>query len=371
MRKVSLALLLCLLAFAACEAALRRVLFEHVSYSNSESIDTQLRTRNAAPDWNLLFIGDSETRWGISPVDVDAGMRAQGVNARSFNHAFDGFGASWWPRLLPHMLDEPALKHVEVVVLGIQLIDVHRMIRTSGEDCGALQRPVLTSPFATDLGVDTLCRNQSWDAEFGKKLLGASWVVRYPSAVRSLLLPGFMKGTAPLRFNSRSAGDPVRGFAPHRTIAQDRDTYDQEFARWKAQFDPARDFLPLAPTAWPALTAPAGFFDQFHLSVTQQGRRLALFAVPTNPVVIDTFRRRADYLRNSALLREWAASRGVVFVDAGIQDVPDADAYFSDMRHLSGIGARQYSRQLGEALALNGVLKAPAGKPSTDARNLK
>jgi hypothetical protein len=371
MRKVGLALLFCLLVFAACELTLRRVLFENVSYSNSESIDTQLRARNTKDDWNLIFIGDSETRWGIAPSEVDASLHAKGIQARSFNHAFDGFGASWWPGLLPQLLKTPSLQKVEVVVLGVQLIDVHRVIGATGEDCGALQRPVLTSAFAADLGVNAICQNQTWDAKFGKSLMGWSWIVKYPSAIRSLLLPKFMQGTAQLRFNSRSAGAQESGFAPHRTIAQDQDTYEQEFARWKAQFEPTRDFRPLAPTAWPALTADEGFFDQLHRSVTKQGRRLVLFALPTNPVVIDTFNRREDYKKNSTLLAQWAAKRGVVFVDAGIQDVPDPGAYFSDMRHLSGIGARQYSQKLGEALALKGVLKAASGNSLANTGDVK
>ena len=36
----------------------------------------------------------------------------------------------------------------------------------------------------------------------------------------------------------------------------------------------------------------------------------------------------------------------------------DPGAHFSDMRHPSGVGARQYSQKLGEALTLKGVLKA-------------
>jgi hypothetical protein len=355
-RKVSLALIACLLVFAVGELGLRHILFKRVSYSNSESIDTQLHARNAEADWNLLFVGDSEVRWGINPEEIDAAFRTAGVRARTFNHAFDGFGASWWPQLLPPLLDHPSLEKVDIVLLGVQLIDVHRLMRESGEDCGALQKPVLTSPFAVDLGVDALCRNRSWDAELGRNLCPVCWTVRYPSAVRSLLLPEFMQGVKRISFNSRQEGEPVRGYAPHRTIAQDRESYNAEFERWKAQWVPERDLVPLPPQAWPSLTAPNGFFDELHQTVLLKGRRLVLFAVPTNPTVIDTFNRRADYKRNSLLLQEWAAKHNVVFIDMGIQDVANSETYFSDMRHLSSIGSRQYSRQLGQLLAQRGVL---------------
>ena len=356
MRKVSFALFVCLLVFVAVELGLRSVLFERVSYTNSESIDAQLRARNAEAGWNLLFVGDSEVRWGISPEDIDAAFQTAGVEVRTFNHAFDGFGASWWPRLLAPLLDHPSLEKVDVVVVGVQLIDVHRFMRESGEDCGALQKPVLTSPFAMELGVDSLCRNRSWDAELGRKLCPVCWTVRYPSAVRSLLLPEFMQGMKRISFNSRQDGEPVRGYAPHRAIAQDPESYGAEFERWKAQWVPERDLVPLPPQAWPSLTAPNGFFDGLHQTVLRTGRRLVLFAVPTNPTVIDTFNRRADYKRNSLLLQEWAAKHNVVFIDTGIQDVANSDTYFSDMRHLSSIGSRQYSRQLGQLLAQRGIL---------------
>ncbi|OQW71720.1 MAG: hypothetical protein BVN35_15400 [Proteobacteria bacterium ST_bin11] len=248
------------------------------------------------------------------------------------------------------MLDEPALKNVQLIIVGIQLIDSYRVVSESGEDCGALQRPVLTSPFAIDLRVNSLCVNQTWDAKLGKTLFSDLWVVRYASSVRSLLMPQYMKGAGQLRFNSRKDGESINGFEPHRSIGEDKDMYDSEFARWKAQYQADRDFVPLQKVVWSELTSPSGFFDQLNDTVRSSGKKLALFAVPTNPVVIDIFNRRDDYLRNSKLLREWADNRGVVFIDTGIQDVKNPESYFSDMRHLSGYGAAMFSRSLGNIL---------------------
>jgi len=361
-RSLFLALALCLLVLAGAEAWLHRHLFQHVSYSNSASIDAQLRERDSGPRWRMLFVGDSEVHWGVDPEQVDAGFRDAGRETLAFNHAFDGFGASWWPSLLPGLLEAPALREVDTVVVGVQLTDYLRLMRPSGEDCGGLQRPVLTSPFAVDLHADGLCRTRTWDAQLGRDLFGGLWTVRYASAVRTLLLPQAFFSSPHLALNSRSDGPPRRGFQPHRTLAQDKASYESEFRRWKAQFDPERDFQPIAPGAWQKLVVDGGFFDALQQTVERSGRRLALYAVPTNPVVIDTFHRRANYAENSALLAAWAARRGVVFVDLGLQDRPDADQYFSDMRHLSGVGARDFSRRLGRALAQPTPVRGPEAR---------
>lgn len=349
-KRILLALALCVALLAAAEAWLRHNLFRHASYSNSEAIDAQLRDRDAGARWKVIFIGDSEVRWGVDPAQVDAGFRDVNATTLSFNHAFDGFGASWWTVLLPKVLQAPALGGVETVVVGVQLTDAHRVLTSTGDECGSLQRPVLTSPYALDIGADLLCRSRAWDANLGKAVFGGLWTVRYAPSVRSLLLPKAVFGHDQLAFNSRKAGPPRRGFQAHRTIAQDLKEYEAEFGRWKAQYVPERDFKPLPPEVWEQMVGPYGFFDQLNEIVTRSGRRLALFALPTNPAVIDTFGRRQDYVRNTKLLAQWAARNHVAYFDPGLQDRPDASEYFSDMRHLSGPGALDFSRKLGQAL---------------------
>lgn len=351
------ALFCCLLSLGAAEWWLRGHLFDHVSYSNSESIDRQLFSQNSEGPWDLIFVGDSEVRWGVDPRAVDAAFSIEGVQIKSFNQAFDGFGASWWPALLPGLLNQPSLSDVQTVVLGVQLIDLHHVVKAGTNGCGALQRPVLTSPFAIDRGWDELCRTRTWDAELGRRLFDYLWTVRYAPSVRSLVLPAGMSQSKKLAINSRSDGAPYRGFQPHRSKEQDLDSYEDEFNRWRDQYDPARDFAPLPKGAWDKLTANDGFFDQLLTQVQTKKRRLVLFAVPTNPVVIDTFRRRDDYMANSTRLSSWAADRGVVFIDLGINDQRDANRFFSDMRHLSGFGARVFSDELGRALAKAGISK--------------
>ncbi|MFO6418778.1 hypothetical protein ACLBKS_01070 [Hylemonella sp. W303a] len=338
-------------ALAAIEICLRAYLFDHVSYSNSASIDAQLRSRKQEAGWTHLFVGDSEVRWGIDPAAMDQGLLEGGLTARSFNHAFDGFGATWWLKLLPQVLADPSLAEVKTVVVGIQLIDIHRVMSDTVQNCGALQKPVLTSPFAVDLGLDGLCNSRSWDAQLGRDLFNWLWIVRYAPAVRSAVLPKAFTPPVGLAFNSRSMGPPYRGFQPHHPIEYDKSDYAKELERWRAQYVPERDFRPMPKNAWRSLADQGGFFDELQRVVGASGRRLALFALPTNPVVIDTFQRRADYLANSRVLAEWAAKHDVTYVDLGIQDRPDAMQFFSDMRHLSGIGAADFSRRLGRFLA--------------------
>ena len=348
MPRLTVSILLCVGMLAALESGLRTALFHHASYSNSESIDAQLAERDASPHWNILLIGDSETRWGIHPQEIDEAFRHAGVEVHTFNHAFDGFGASWWPVLLPPLLQHPSLEHVKIVALGVQMIDAHQVIEQTVQ-CGALQEPVLTSAFGEDLGLRSLCRSDSWDTALGNRLFSWLWTVRYASTIKSLLLPTPLLPQTPLRFNSRKSGEPFHGFEPHYAIAHDRGSYAEELRRWKAQYS-EREFQPLASEIWISLTSAGGFFDRLRDTVNREGRELVLFATPTNPVVIDTFVRRADYATNSLLLRQWAVARGVPFLDLGIQDVRSPDSYFSDMRHLSGEGARLYSQQLGDAL---------------------
>lgn len=353
MKKVIYSLCACFLLLAIFEVLLRVYLFENVSYSNSESIDNQLKERDKTSGWDILFVGDSETRWGINPSEIDSAFMKHGMNISSFNHAFDGFGASWWVSIIPNLLQTPSLADVKVVAVGVQLTSGHRII-TSEKDCGALQKPVMTSSFGVDLRLDSLCSpNLGWETKLVSNLFSKLWSVNYSPAVRTLLLPDFMSTGSKdfLRFNSSKSGEPVNGFVPHHSISENEDKYESEFKRWKEQYDPEVDFARLPPQEWRELTSKSGFFDNLNKAVSQTGRKLVLFSLPTNPVVIDTFNRRDDYNRNSRLLRQWAEDRNVTFIDFGIQDVPNPKEYFSDMRHLSGKGATEFSKNLGDSLA--------------------
>ena len=349
MKKIISSILVTTILLLALELWLRHYLFDYVSYSNSEVIDKQLLDRDKRSDWGILFVGDSETRWGINPKIIENTFAKKGMDVKVFNHAFDGFGISWWKRILPRFLDHPSLGSVKVVVVGVQLIDGHRDIVVMN-DCGSLQKPVLTSAMAIDLGLNNLCKTHEWDGLLGRKIFNFLWTVKYASNLRTLILPNFMIDEKRIKFNSRKSSDSINGFQPHLKISDDIDTYEAEFQHWKSQYNPEIDFRPLDKDIYPRLIADHGFFDQINEELKKCRLTLVLYALPTNPTVIDTFNRRKDYLRNSKLMNQWAEKNKIIFIDLGIRDVDSPEDYFSDMRHLSGFGANVYSEEFAELL---------------------
>lgn len=353
MKKVAFLIACVVTITSLVELLLRRNLFDTVSYSNSRAVDLQLRQRDSTDQWTMLLIGDSEVRWGIDPKGIESAFAKAGITERVFNHAMDGFGAGQWAVLYQLISAQHSLGNVRRVGLGVQLIEEHRFqdrVSATSTCSGALRRPILDSAFGTDLGLDALCFDGNWEARLARAVSKPLWLTRYRPAVKELVWGRYFPSSRVIEINSSAIGDAYQGFEPHSPISATRQNFTEEFPRWRGQFDPQRDFRPLPPDAWPAMVASDGFFDRFANVIRRSGREPFFFALPTNPLVIDTFNRRSDYVRNSGLLSAWARSRGVVFVDLGIQDRDDADQYFSDVRHLSVAGAADYSFRLGVAL---------------------
>jgi hypothetical protein len=236
MKKIFISVLCCVLALAGVEWWLRAHLFEKASYSNSQSIDSMVRAREKRADWTMILVGDSEVHWGVNPLVVEDVFARHGKTVHVLNHAFDGFGPSWWLDLLPGVLDTPSLSHVDTVVVGVQMIDVHQRLQQGEAPCGALQKPVLTSPMGVDIGVNVLCGgSEAWDAKLGRKLFGWLWTVRYSSALRSILLPSSFTPSDKLAFDSAKVGEPIQGYEAHRAIGTDTAGYQSDLARWKSQ----------------------------------------------------------------------------------------------------------------------------------------
>ncbi len=332
------------------ETLLRLDLFKRVSYSNSLSVDQQLAQLQNSESWDLIFIGDSEVHWGVVPKVIDNVLNQNGVQIKSFNMAMDGFGASWWSILLPKLLKNPSLAGSKYVVLGVQLTDKLEFFDAKSKvSCGALQKPILISPFGIDHDLDSICKSGKID-KFKSLISHPLWMTRYSSSVRSYILPEFMVSSSIIAFNSRKSGPTENGFEPHKSIREESATYEDEFKRWKAQYDPKRDFVPLNPQAWQNMASNGGYFDKLNQLVLSHNKKLILFALPTNPVTIDVFNRRDDYNKNSRLLKQWAYENHVGYIDLGIQDVVNPEDYFSDMRHLSEFGAEQFSKELASFL---------------------
>lgn len=329
---------------------LRNFLFNEVSYTNSRSFDEQLEQLHSRKDWNLIFIGDSEVHWGMVPKEFDKVVNKNHEGIRSFNLGLDGFGGSWWSLLLPKLLNDDSLQNVEYVVLGVQLTDKLEFLNAeSNVTCGSLQKPILTSPFGLDFGLNVLCEKTGLE-RLKRSLSYPLWITRYSSAVRTYLLPDFMSDGQLIEFNSRKSGAIDLGFEPHQSIREESASYGDELKRWKEQYVPERDFVPLNPAIWNEMTDKDGFFDKMNRLVKSKNKKLILYALPTNPVVIDIFNRRSDYKNNAQLLYTWSKQNGVTFVDLGIHDQVDPELYFSDMRHLSKSGAIQFSQDLAKAL---------------------
>ncbi len=363
MRNVLKVLLLLVVPLAALELTVPHWLFEHVSYSNSASIDSQLKALGQRDDWNVLVIGDSEVRWGVSPTALDVALAQQGVRARSFNLAFDGFGGSLWAGMLPHLDLARLAPNLRVLMLGVQLIEGHSLIELDRHQpgvCGALQKPVLTSAFALDHGLARACRADDWKRPLIEGAELTSALVRYRQPLRALMLGS----GGPLAMNSSGLEPHADGFQPHRSIAENRGEFEKDYQRFLADRQGnASAFEPLAEGVWPGLVRQGGYFDHWRRLAADRGLTLVLFAVPTNPMLIDAKNRRADYLRNSGLLSEWASVHQVPYVDLGIRDQVLRDEHFADHRHLSQYGAPAFSSALGELLGRSPGLRAALGAP--------
>lgn len=346
-----------LLPLTISEIWLRDNLWKYASYTNSAAIDQQLLEWNSRPTWDIVFIGDSEVRWGINPIAFESGLLAQGKQGLSaFNHGFDGFGGSWWSVLLPKVLrSAPNTHSVKYVAIGVQMAGHEAFWSDTSHtylsgNCGDLQRPVLTSSFGIDLSLDEICRpGVGLLDKFVNEIVSPLWLIRYRSAIKSIILPGTSDR---LTFNSAKNGEGFRGFEPHAPIAANLGNFESEFYRWRKQFEGHPEALaPLLPEVWDRMVGYGGYFDRMSDLVRSRGAEPIFFALPTNPLVIDYLHRRQDYLRNSDLLLNWAKNRGIIAIDLGIQDRKDADIYFSDMRHLSEIGAADFSSKLAVKIA--------------------
>ncbi len=362
-----LAALLIALPFLALEVWVRTQLFQHVSYSNSRSLDATWKALNAQRDWNVLYIGDSEVRWGFDPGAADGELANAGLKSRGFNLGIDGFSGPLSAVILGHIGLKQRFPALKVAVIGTQLIETHRprpIARHGDLDCdGALQRPIFESPMAKDLGFAALCRKPHWTTAVVGPLESLSAVLRYRQALRSWLLERFEQPRKPIGMNSNSLAHQTNGFQPHKPIREDRRNFEQA---WTArQRDVAANpqlRAPLDPKAWRELVSPGGYFDRWAELFRTHGVLPVFVALPTNPVLIDLKKRRPEYARNSATLKAWAARRDdVMFIDLGIKDSYEAEGDFADFRHLSIHGAKRFSRELGARLAADPLVQKALG----------
>lgn len=344
-----------LVPLALGEWYVRSSLFDKVSYTNSISLDSQLESIRSGGDWNTLFIGSSEVRWGISPADFDRAANevfAEEQSAvRSFNFGIDGFSPGLAYRVLEQLPVKTLFPELSVVIVGVNLAETN-YISDSGYQpgaCGALQKPVLTSAFGRDYDLTNICTEDSFGARVSA-VFEHSGVMRHRQSLRDALLGRSTADFIPMQSN----GLPHQpdGFQPHLSLAESRANFQSSWDRVLLEKEeyPER-FAPLAADVWEGIVNDHQFFDRWVALGEQVGVKVVFFALPTSPMFYEAYERRDNYTHNSALLRDWSKATGGHFLDLGIQDQLDVEHHYSDHRHLSQYGAPEYSARLGHAYA--------------------
>jgi hypothetical protein len=350
-RKAAVALAICALGVAAPLALLgaTRVfwLYDVISYTNSPELDLKMshyvRHRH---EFNLIAIGSSEVRWGISTSDLDAAFNAGSGEPlmRSFNFGIDGFspGLSHLFFTQTRLLDDD--RQPRILLIGVNAAEGLAISRleTAPGTCGALQKPVLTSPLGMDAGLGVVCEAPEQRLLDLRRMLERIWLFRERSALRD-----YLTGIRPEPVATEA--EPT-GFHPHPSAGE---AGVKEFIGGLESMrtnEPER-FTPLDPTNWPTAMSDDGFFPTLIDFARQRGMLPVFFILPTNPLSLDAFGKMETVESNSRALQAWAKDRGVVVIDLGVQRELSAETDYADFRHLSGVGARKYSRNLGAALA--------------------
>ncbi len=321
-------------------------LYGQVSLTNSPELDAKLRTfQERGRDFNLIAIGSSEVRWGISPDDIDAGFReTAGVDlTQSFNFGMDGFtqGIAYLFFERTGLLDDRT--RPGVLLVGVNLgenVSLPRLEFAPGT-CGSLQKPILTSALGKGAGLHVVCEEPATSARL-RKVTDQFWLFRERSAVRDLIVGARPRPAAP-------EIEP-NGFHPHLSAGA---AAIADFLAGLEQMrvnEPER-FIAPSREAWLRAFELDGFFPTVAAYARERDLLPVFFALPTNPVSIDAFGLESAIDANSKLLRSWADANDAVFIDLGVQRDLDPAIDYADFRHLSGAGGRTYSRGLGGALA--------------------
>jgi len=355
-------LFLLVLPLLALEWFVNNRLFDSVSYTNSISLDRQIAALDNRSDWKIVFIGSSEVRWGISPLDFDKGVLEASQGSLkpmpAFNFGIDGFSPGLLFRVLELGDFRSYFPEAEVIMVGINLAE-QNFIADRGYQpgaCGAMQRPVLTSSFGKDWQVDSICTSPEKMVRFASPF---EWlgIFRYRSSLREYLLRKQDEDFIPMQSNGLE--HTLRGYQPHRSIDEARRNFELSWDRRleEKRLHPER-FAPLDEEIWPRMINDHRFFSRWVELGEELGVRIVFFALPTSPLFFRLYDRRKDYARNSKLLRAWAEAAETKFLDLGIQDQLDVEHHYSDHRHLSQYGAPDYSYRLGAAWASTAALPA-------------
>ena len=345
-----------LLPFIALEWWTSNKLFDHVSYSNSINLDKQLETLAVDKSWNILAVGSSEVRWGFTPSEFDKSIQENSTTpssepTKSFNLGIDGFSPGLLYIMFGHWDLKTLAPNLKVLLVGVNITENNTMAEEGyiPGSCHALQNPVLTSPFAIDHGLDASCIKSSWKDPIINLAENLN-TVRYRQSLRSFLLP-YAKSSF-IGMQSTGLKHANDGYQPHQSLGEAYNNFKSSWDRLlvEKKESPER-FQALPEGNYPQFLQDGGFFDRWRQFGEDQHIEVVFYALPTNPMLIDINERRADYLRHSELISEWAKAKDVIYIDLGIKDEYVRNDDFSDHRHLSQYGAPKFSKELGRALA--------------------
>ena len=129
--------------------------------------------------------------------------------------------------------------------------------------------------------------------------------------------------------------------------------------RWQSQISKEPFWSePLDESSWIAALSEGGSYDRTADTFRTWGVVPVFYALPTNPIMVDTVRREDVRQRNSDRMRNWAQAKGVGFIDQGVPRELDPVRDFEDHRHTSADGAARTTKQLAEALVKSGIAVA-------------
>lgn len=349
-RKLSLLVGFTLLPLAALAWILPSVMFKRVPYSNSISIDEQYTyflERKA--EWRAVIVGSSEVRWGIDPAALGAGAGAA-LPGPAFNMGWDGFSSGLTLLYTRALLEKDVIgEDVEALWVGINPTERFSVIDASlGDNCAALQRPVLLSPMGSDLDLARYCLGEE-DEWLDALLERALPVWRYRSALKSFVIGDWGYS---IPHQSNALATRADGYQPHLSIRDDFDNHMQALqSRVDEKSRNPQAFAPLDQGIVEATGSADGLLDRWKRLADIHDKDLVLFALPTNPWLIDFTNSREVYAQRSSRIADWAAANDVTYLDLGIQDQLTEEIHYSDIRHLSGEGAELFSEALGEVYA--------------------
>lgn len=361
-----IAVIFFILPLLLVEIWLSQDLFNHVSYTNSQNMDPQIKYFEGRNDWEFVAFGSSEVKWGIQPTQIEKALATKDISTSGFNLGFDGFNENFYLSILPFLKLPQRLTKFHLALIGINLIEEKQILPSSfdeGYPCdGILQRAILKSAFAKDYGLYHLCNSTSWKQPLIEPIENLSQIVRYRQNLRSLIL-GNARSQNFIGTISNNLKQYPNGFHAHKSAKDNKDEVKVDYERFLAQEKTHPQlFKPMKSDAWSNLLKPDGFFERWANYFTDNHVLPVFFALPTNPLMIDAQRRREDYQYNSKLMKDWAKKNNVVFIDLGILDNYDQLIDYSDHRHLSGVGGERYSYELGKALAENTQILAAFSK---------